>query len=130
MKFAATNCLFGVGAFCFHAFFEGDKMIVSTRDTFGFAQKTTYIQLMDGRELEVVKDPKTDTAKLKKSHKGLVFVEKVGNDYAATDGLNEHDYNKLEKSHKNEMQDVFMNGVYFNRQSLMDIRARLAKEVE
>ena len=85
---------------------------------------------MDGRELEVVKDPKTDTAKLKKSHKGLVFVEKVGNDYAATDGLTEHDYNKLEKSHKNEMQDVFMNGVYFNRQSLMDIRARLAKEVE
>lgn len=130
MKFAATNCLFGVGAFCFHAFFEGDKMIVSTRDTFGFAQKTTYIQLMDGRELEVVKDPKTDTAKLKKSHKGLVFVEKVGNDYVATDGLTEHDYDKLTAAHKDEMQVVFVNGVYFNRQNLMDIRARLAKEVE
>lgn len=130
MKFAATNCLFGVGAFCFHAFFEGDKMIVSTRDTFGFAQKTTYIQLMDGRELEVVKDPKTDTAKLKKSHKGLVFVEKVGNDYVATDGLTEHDYDKLAAVHKDEMQVVFVNGVYFNRQNLMDIRTRLAKEVE
>lgn len=130
MKFAATNCLFGVGAFCFHAFFEGDKMIVSTRDTFGFAQKTTYIQLMDGRELEVVKDPKTDTAKLKKSHKGLVFVQKVGNDYVATDGLTEHDYDKLAAAHKDEMQVVFVNGVYFNRQNLMDIRARLAKEVE
>lgn len=130
MKFAATNCLFGVGAFCFHAFFEGDKMIVSTRDTFGFAQKTTYIQLMDGRELEVVKDPKTDTAKLKKSHKGLVFVEKVGNDYVATDGLTEHEYDKLAAAHKDEMQVVFVNGVYFNRQNLMDIRARLAKEVE
>lgn len=130
MKFAATNCLFGVGAFCFHAFFEGDKMIVSTRDTFGFAQKTTYIQLMDGRELEVVKDPKTDTAKLKKSHKGLVFVEKVGNDYVATDGLTEHDYDKLAAAHKDEMQVVFVNGVYFNRQNLMDIRARLSKEVE
>jgi nicotinamide phosphoribosyltransferase len=130
MKFAATNCLFGVGAFCFHAFFEGDKMIVSTRDTFGFAQKTTYIQLMDGRELEVVKDPKTDTAKLKKSHKGLVFVEKVGNDYVATDGLTEHEYDKLAAAHKDEMQVVFVNGVYFNRQNLMDIRARLAKEIE
>ena len=130
MKFAATNCLFGVGAFCFHAFFEGDKMIVSTRDTFGFAQKTTYIQLMDGRELEVVKDPKTDTAKLKKSHKGLVFVEKVGNDYVATDGLDEDTYEKYEETHKDEMQVVFVNGVYFNRQNLMDIRARLAKEVE
>lgn len=130
MKFAATNCLFGVGAFCFHAFFEGDKMIVSTRDTFGFAQKTTYIQLIDGRELEVVKDPKTDTAKLKKSHKGLVFVEKVGNDYVATDGLTEHEYDKLAAAHKDEMQVVFVNGVYFNRQNLMDIRARLAKEVE
>ena len=130
MKFAATNCLFGVGAFCFHAFFEVDKMIVSTRDTFGFAQKTTYIQLMDGRELEVVKDPKTDTAKLKKSHKGLVFVEKVGNDYVATDGLDEDTYEKYEETHKDEMQVVFVNGVYFNRQNLMDIRARLAKEVE
>lgn len=130
MKFAATNCLFGVGAFCFHAFFEGDKMIVSTRDTFGFAQKTTYIQLENGRELEVVKDPKTDTAKLKKSHKGLVFVEKVGNDYVATDSLNEDDYEKFEETHKDEMQVVFVNGVYFNRQNLMDIRARLAKEVE
>ena len=130
MKFAATNCLFGVGAFCFHAFFDGDKMIVSTRDTFGFAQKTTYIQLMDGRELEVVKDPKTDTAKLKKSHKGLVFVEKVGNDYVATDGLDEDTYEKYEETHKDEMQVVFVNGVYFNRQNLMDIRARLAKEVE
>ena len=130
MKFAATNCLFGVGAFCFHAFFEGDKMIVSTRDTFGFAQKTTYIQLMDGRELEVVKDPKTDTAKLKKSHKGLVFVEKVGNDYVATDGLDEDAYEKYEETHKDEMQVVFVNGVYFHCQNLMDIRARLAKEVE
>ncbi len=130
MKFAATNCLFGVGAFCFHAFFEGDKMIVSTRDTFGFAQKTTYIQLENGRELEVVKDPKTDTAKLKKSHKGLVFVEKVGNDYVATDGLDEDAYEKFEETHKDEMQVVFVNGVYFNRQNLMDIRARLAKEVE
>ena len=54
----------------------------------------------------------------------------VGNDYIAIDDLDEHAYNKLEKTHKNEMQDVFINGVYFNRQNLMDIRARLAKEVE
>ena len=60
----------------------------------------------------------------------MVFVEKVGNDYVAIDGLNEDAYNKLAETHKNEMQDVFVNGVYFNRQNLMDIRARLAKEIE
>lgn len=130
MKFAATNCLFGVGAFCFHAFFEGDKMVVSTRDTFGFAQKTTYIQLDDGSELEVVKDPKTDITKLKKSHKGLVFVEKVGNNYVATDSFDERGYAEYAKTHKDEMAVVFENGIYKNRQNLMEIRSRLAKEVE
>lgn len=128
MKFAATNVLFGVGAFCFHAFFEGDKMIVSTRDTFGFAQKTTYIKMTEGRELEVVKDPKTDTAKLKKSHKGLVFVEKKGNDYVATDGFNEAEIAAINRP--GEMTTVFENGYPLNRQTLMEIRDRLSKEVE
>ena len=130
MKFAATNILFGVGAFCFHAFFEGDKMIVSTRDTFGFAQKTTYIKMDTGKELQVVKDPKTDTANLKKSHKGLVFVEKIGNDYKALDGFDEETYKTHAERFNDAMITVFENGIQLNRQNLMEIRDRLAKEVE
>ena len=130
MKFAATNVLFGVGAFCFHAFFEGDKMIVSTRDTFGFAQKTTYIKLYNGKELEVVKDPKTDTDNLKKSHKGLVFVEKIKNDYKAFDGFDEESYKTHAQRFEDAMITVFENGVQMNRQTFMEIRDRLSKEIE
>lgn len=130
MKFAATNVLFGVGAFCFHAFFEEDKMIVSTRDSLGFAQKTTYIQMENGKELFVVKDPKTDTAKLKKSHEGLVFVEKIGNNYVATDKMNENSYKRYSIKHKDEMCTIFENGIQTNKQTIMDIRKRLENEVE
>jgi nicotinamide phosphoribosyltransferase len=42
LGFAANNVIFGVGAFCFTAIFEGDKMIVNTRDTWGVAMKATY----------------------------------------------------------------------------------------
>ena len=33
------------------------------------------------KELKIYKDPKTDTSHLKKSHRGLVFVEKVDGEY-------------------------------------------------
>ena len=43
LGFAATNVVFGVGAFCFHALFDPhNKMTVITRDTFGMAMKATY----------------------------------------------------------------------------------------
>ena len=130
MKFAATNCLFGVGAFCFHAFFEGDKMIVSTRDTFFMAQKTTYIKTAEGKEFFIVKDPKTDTDKVKKSHAGLVYVRKTPNGYEAIDHLYKSDYNALCAQHPDELREVFFFVFFVNKSNLMDIRARLAKEVE
>lgn len=104
-------------------------MIVSTRDTFGFAQKTTYIRINDGKELKVMKDPKTDTDHLKKSHKGLIFVEKVGNDYVAKDGLTESEYKEYAKTHKDEMTTVFENGVMVSC-NFNSIRNRLAGEAE
>ena len=128
MKFAATNVVFGVGAFCFHAVFENDKMIVSTRDTFGFAQKTTYIRLTNGEQRFVVKDPKTDTDKLKKSHKGLIYVEKTEDGYSAIDGLDNIDYPKLDAKKPDELSMIFINGNLVNRQTLLDIRSRLEKE--
>lgn len=134
MKFAANNVVFGVGAFCFHAFFEkpegadGYKMIVSTRDTWFFAQKTTYMQTSDGKEFFVIKNPKTDTASIKKSHAGLVYVERKGNDYTAIDHLTQADYDALCSKHPDEIQTVFENGVFKNKVTLMDVRARLEGE--
>lgn len=127
--FAANNVVFGVGAFCFSAIFEGDKMIVNTRDTFGIAMKSTW-GLFGNKEIFIFKDPKTDTNHLKKSHKGLVFVEKDGDNFKYTDELYSKDYFKLLKSHNYEtpMRSVFYNGKMTDRESFMTIRERLAMQ--
>lgn len=125
--FAANNAIFGVGAFCFSAIFENGKMIVNTRDTFGCACKATYGVFGD-KGLFIYKDPKTDTAHLKKSHKGLVFVEKIGKDYVYTNELNAEQYAEMEKTHKNAMRLVFKDGKMHNRETFSTIRARLASE--
>ena len=127
--FAANNVVFGVGAFCFSAIFEGDKMIVNTRDTFGIAMKSTW-GLFGDKEIFIFKDPKTDTNHLKKSHKGLVFVEKDGDNFKYTDELYSKDYFKLLKSHNYEtpMRSVFYNGKMTDRESFMTIRERLAMQ--
>jgi nicotinamide phosphoribosyltransferase len=127
LGFAANNVIFGVGAFCFTAIFEGDKMIVNTRDTWGVAMKATYGKFGD-KELMIYKDPKTDTDNLKKSHKGLVFVERDGDNFNATDGLLNSDYVEYSKNHKSAFRPVFVDGITFNRESFNTIRERLANE--
>jgi nicotinamide phosphoribosyltransferase len=132
LGFAANNVIFGVGAFCFTAIFEGDRMIVNTRDTWGVAMKATYGQFgePDGKELMIYKDPKTDTDNLKKSHKGLVFVERDGDNFKYTDGLLYMDYMKYKHSpeHKSALRPVFADGKMYNRESFTTIRERLANE--
>lgn len=74
--FAASNIVFGVGAWCFAHFPSSDgKFIVNTRDTFGIAMKATYGELEE-KPIQIYKDPATDTSGLKKSHKGVCFVKK------------------------------------------------------
>jgi nicotinamide phosphoribosyltransferase len=69
--FASSNVIFGVGSY---------TMQHNTRDSLGFAMKTTYAEI-DGKPTPVFKDPKTDTNKLKKSLKGYIKVLKKGNEY-------------------------------------------------
>lgn len=132
MQFAANNVIFGVGAFCFTAIFEGDKMIVNTRDTYGVAMKASYGVFLKGngelREVMIYKDPKTDTSKLKKSHKGLVFVEKTEDGFKYTDGMLSREYNEYGKTHTDAMRVVFEDGRMYNRETFTTIRERLAKE--
>ena len=127
LGFAANNVIFGVGAFCFTAIFEGDKMIVNTRDTWGVAMKATYGQFGD-KELMIYKDPKTDTDNLKKSHKGLIFVERDGDNFKATDGFLYDTYYEYAKTHESAMRAVFIEGKMVNRESFTTIRERLANE--
>jgi nicotinamide phosphoribosyltransferase len=127
LGFAANNVIFGIGAFCFTAIFEGDKMIVNTRDTWGVAMKATYGVFGD-KELMIYKDPKTDTDNLKKSHKGLVFVERDGDNFKYTDGLLLNEYNKYAATHESAFRTVFVDGKMYNRESFTTIRERLANE--
>lgn len=127
LGFAANNVIFGIGAFCFTAIIENSKMIVNTRDTWGVAMKATY-GVFGEQELMIYKDPKTDTDNLKKSHKGLVFVERDGDNFKATDGLLCDTYLDYAQTHKSAMQVVFVDGEMYNRESFTTIRERLANE--
>ncbi len=73
--FASSNVIFGVGSY---------TMQYNTRDSLGFAMKTTYAEI-DGKPTPVFKDPKTDTNKLKKSLKGYIKVVKKGNEYTTVE---------------------------------------------
>ena len=60
--FAAANVVFGVGSYTYQCV---------TRDVFGFAVKATN-SVIDGKEVAIYKDPKTDSKK--KSAKGRLHV--------------------------------------------------------
>lgn len=80
MGFASTNVVFGVGSYTYQ---------YNTRDTFGFALKSTSC-VIDGVEKPIFKDPKTDDG-TKKSQKGRVAVVKLSNgELGCVDGLDKH----------------------------------------
>lgn len=128
MGYAANNVIFGIGAFCFKAIFEDGKPVFSTRDTFGFAFKSCAgVVLKDGVEvdIEIHKDPSTDTSNLKKSHKGMVCVTREEGDFVARDG-----YNRDNFPYSQDLMEVrFCDGHLYNREnnSFMKIRERLDK---
>jgi nicotinamide phosphoribosyltransferase len=119
--------VFGVGAFCFSVVFENDRMIINTRDMFGCACKATF-GIIDGKELFIFKDPKTDTSKLKKSHKGLIFVEKTDDGFIATDGFDKKGFELYSREHENAMHLVYCDGRLYNEECFTTIRERLANE--
>lgn len=124
LGFAANNIVFGVGAFCFSAIVEDDgHMVVVTRDTFGIAMKATYGEV-NGKPIMIYKNPKTDTSKLKKSHKGCCVVQRdyYDNDLYCIDGLEGI-------RQKSELKTVFKNGRIVHRDTFEEIRNRLNGEI-
>ena len=122
LGFAATNVVFGVGAFCFHALFAPDnKFTVLTRDTWGMAMKATH-GVFGGQNVPIFKDPKTDQGGLKKSQKGCCFVVynyESGN-YVCIDGLN-----KWVDECDTMLIPVFKDGELRNPQFFDEIRGRM-----
>lgn len=120
LGFAANNIVFGIGAFCFHALFEDDNnFTVLTRDTWGIAMKATHGEI-DNFKFPIYKDPKTDTSKLKKSHKGCCQVVKTTDGFECID-----EYADLVLKSETLLEEVFSNGVLLKEESFEDIRQRL-----
>lgn len=105
--FASSNVVFGAGSY---------SMGYHSRDTLGFAMKATYIEIGE-KTIEVHKDPKTDPGK--KSAKGLLRVDKVGDDFVLTDCVS------WEEESGGELKVVFENGKIVNDTSLAEIRETL-----
>lgn len=119
-KYAANNVVFGVGAFAFSCFFDNEKLIVNTRDCFGLAMKSTAGVFGDKFQF-IYKDPKTDTSKLKKSHKGIVWVEFDSNGIPfATD-----EHTEMLNENASALKTVFKDGVMLNKQTFAEIRKRI-----
>lgn len=120
LGFAATNVVFGVGAFCFHALFSPDnKFTVLTRDTWGMAMKATY-GVFGGVEVPIFKDPKTDNG-LKKSQKGCCLVRRLADgSFDCIDG-----YREWVEDIKTQLIPVYKDGESINEQEFLNIRARL-----
>ena len=103
--YASTNVVFGIGSYTYQ---------YNTRDTFGFAMKSTYGEI-NGKGVNIYKKPKTDNG-VKNSAKGLLHVDE-------NNVLSE--CVSWEKEKTSSLKTVFLNGKILNEQSLYSIRNKL-----
>ena len=103
--FASSNIVFGIGSFTYQ---------YQTRDSYGFAMKATF-GTVNGVDKEIFKLPKTGDG-TKNSAKGLLRVEKLGDDFILFD----------QQTRQEELQGclklVFEDGKLYNEQTLEQIR--------
>ena len=119
--FASTNIVFGIGSFTYQGAVTPDAIV--TRDTYGFAVKSTYGEVeLNGAIVgkEIFKDPKTDNG-LKKSAKGLTAV------YETENGFELKDQATWDEVRNCAFYPVFANGKEYVVETLSEIRARVAK---
>lgn len=106
--FSSTNIVFGIGSYTYQ---------FNTRDTFGFAMKATYGEVL-GEGREIFKDPVTDDG-TKKSAKGLIKIERENGSYIL------HDQVSWEEERQGELKEVFRDGKLLIDYTLAEIRSRL-----
>ena len=128
--FASTNIVLGIGSFTYQ---------YNTRDTFGFAMKATYVELLEekitdygnpGTEVpvrlkvgrEIFKDPVTDDG-TKKSATGLLFVGKDDNH-----NITLYDRVSWEEEKLGLLQTIYKDGEFHNTTTLTQIKERLKNQ--
>lgn len=115
--FASTNVVLGVGSY---------SLQYVTRDTHGFAQKATYIEVLGTEKetigIEIFKDPITDDG-MKKSAKGLLAVHDVEGVLTLKDQCTWEEV----KSENNQMKVIFRDGQFYNQTTFKEIRERVKR---
>lgn len=112
--FASSNIVYGVGSFTTQ---------YTTRDSLGMAVKATGA-VIDGQQIMVVKEPKTDLGK--KSAKGFLKVVRDENgELKLVDNCQLEDV----QSDDNELRRVFYNGKLIVDEDLTTIRERAAAQL-
>ena len=112
--FASSNIVYGVGSFTTQ---------YTTRDSLGMAVKATGA-VIDGQQIMVVKEPKTDLGK--KSAKGFLKVVRDKNgELKLVDNCQLEDV----QSDDNELRRVFYNGKLIVDEDLTTIRERAAAQL-
>jgi nicotinamide phosphoribosyltransferase len=115
--FASTNVVFGIGSYTYQ---------YVTRDTYGFAVKSTYGEVIDEdgttRGIEIFKDPKTDDG-LKKSAKGLTAVFEQDGTFVLKDQATWDEVKNC------AFVQVYANGKITKDWTLAEIRATVAKNL-
>lgn len=112
--FASSNIVYGVGSFTTQ---------YTTRDSLGMAVKATGA-VIDGQQIMVVKEPKTDISK--KSAKG--FLKVVRNMFGQLELIDNCQLEEVQ-SKDNELRRVFYNGKLIVDEDLTTIRERAAAQL-
>jgi nicotinamide phosphoribosyltransferase len=113
-NFSPTNVIFGIGSYTYQ---------YVTRDTFGFALKATHA-VIDGKEVQLYKDPVTDENRIKKSIKGrcLVYKEYKDERIKYKDGL----YNDAVDENSGQLlRTVFEDGRLHVDDTYLEIQERV-----
>lgn len=123
--FASTNVVLGIGSFTYQ---------YNTRDTFGFAVKTTYIEKYipkkDKHEfIPVFKDPVTDSGD-KKSARGLLEVHNIDGkltliEHEKVDAAKSFGYFSTLRNKEDLLIPMFRDGEFVKTTTITDIRKKL-----
>ncbi|QBP33092.1 nicotinamide phosphoribosyltransferase [Shigella phage Silverhawkium] len=116
--FASSNVVFGVGSYTYQYL---------TRDTFAFAVKATLAQ-MDGEEIMLAKDPKTDSG-LKKSAFGGVVPMWDGDKLEAVDGFGFAEFEGILDNPQCALNLVFCDSQPYGYVNLRDVRKVIDNQI-
>jgi len=115
-KFTSTNVVYGIGSYTYQ---------YNTRDTFGFALKSTHV-VIDDEGINIFKDPKTDNG-LKKSQKGRVIVFKNDKDELVYE--DQHSIDEVLDNEENLLELVYEDGKLYRDETLEEIRGRVLSNI-